>query len=44
MYTYTHRRNLEGGQGRVNAPPIFFLSKNIFFGYRVEEGQIKKLG
>jgi hypothetical protein len=31
------------GDGRANAPPppIFFLPKNSFFGYRVDKAQVK---
>jgi hypothetical protein len=37
-----YRRNFEGDRGRTNVPSIFFLPKNIFFGYWVDEGKIKK--
>jgi hypothetical protein len=31
--------------GQIPAPPtIFFLPKNSLYGYRVGEGQIKKMG
>jgi hypothetical protein len=36
-----HRCGLGVQGGQANAPPIFFLP-NSFFGYWVEEGQIKK--
>jgi hypothetical protein len=29
------------GEG-VSVPPIFFIPKNNFWGYRVEKGQIEK--
>jgi hypothetical protein len=40
--TRTHRRNLGGGKGKM--PLQYFIYLRIFFGYWVEEGQIKNWG